>query len=289
LLVLLALAPALAIQGYNTARRPDEAAWIGKPIPPERVAMLEAQADDVRVAAGLGGRQRDIATARPGGPLAGVRVVVGRDRVTAFADIEAATRRGLVLIVLGAVLALATALVAGRLFIRRPVDRLLRTAAAWQAGDLAARTGLRGTAEFDLLGLELDAMAGALQAQQRRAAGGDRAWAYPAGAAGYDAARADHQRGQVRGPLGAGRTRPGRGVARAGRRGRAAPAAHLAGGRHAAGSGADPRRVRDAADGRRHAARARRHRGSRLRDRRPAVPPGRSAGAWSGTMLVPTR
>ncbi len=149
--------------GLIIARRPNEAAWIGRPIPPERVAMLEAQGADVRVAAGLDGRERIIATAKPGGPLAGVRVVVGRDCATAFADIDAATRRGLVLIALGAVLALAAALVAGRMFIRRPIDRLLRTAAAWQAGDLGTRTGLRGTTEFGRLGSKLDAMAGTLQ------------------------------------------------------------------------------------------------------------------------------
>ncbi|MFB0491186.1 two-component sensor histidine kinase [Methylobacterium sp. OAE515] len=149
--------------GLIIARRPDAAAWIGKPIPPERVAMLEAQGADVRVAAGLDGRERIIATVTPGGPLAGVRVAVGRDCATAFADIDAATRRGLVLIALGAVLALAAALMAGRMFIRRPIERLLRTAAAWQAGDLAARTGLRGSTEFGRLGSKLDAMAGTLQ------------------------------------------------------------------------------------------------------------------------------
>ncbi|WP_331311804.1 cache domain-containing protein [Methylobacterium oryzae] len=103
--------------GLIIARRPDEADWIGRPIPPDRVAMLEAQGSDVRVAAGLDGRLRIIATAMPDGPLTGVRVVVGRDYATAFADIDAATRRGLVLIALGAALALAAALVAGRVFI----------------------------------------------------------------------------------------------------------------------------------------------------------------------------
>jgi two-component sensor histidine kinase len=149
--------------GLVIARRPDGPAWIGKPIPPGRVAMLDAQGGTVRVAEGLDGRERIIATVRPDGPLAGVRVVVGRDCAAAFADIDAATRRGLVLIALGAVLALAAALVAGRVFIRRPIERLLRTAAAWQAGDLAARTGLRGTTEFGRLGRKLDTMAGTLQ------------------------------------------------------------------------------------------------------------------------------
>jgi two-component sensor histidine kinase len=149
--------------GLIIARRPNGADWIGKPIPPERAVMLTAGDGEVRIAEGLDGRKRIIATAMPGGPLAGVRLMVGRDSAAAFADIDAATRRGLVLIVLGAVLALAAALLAGRMFIRRPIDRLLRIAAAWQAGDLTARTGLRGMTEFGRLGGKLDVMAGTLQ------------------------------------------------------------------------------------------------------------------------------
>ncbi|MGC8035702.1 hypothetical protein ACP3WA_26710, partial [Salmonella enterica] len=57
----------------------DEAAWIGKPIPPDQRAMREIQGSEVRVAEGLDGRLRIIAAATPDGPLAGVRVVVGRD------------------------------------------------------------------------------------------------------------------------------------------------------------------------------------------------------------------
>ncbi|SFM23782.1 HWE histidine kinase domain-containing protein [Methylobacterium pseudosasicola] len=149
--------------GLIIAQRPNGADWIGKPIPPERAAMRTAGDGEVRIAEGLDGRTRIIATAMPGGPLAGVRLVVGRDSAAAFADIDAATRRGLVLIALGALLALAAALLAGRMFIRRPIDRLLRIAAAWQAGDLTVRTGLRGTTEFGRLGGKLDAMAGTLQ------------------------------------------------------------------------------------------------------------------------------
>lgn len=72
-------------------------------------------------------------------------------------------RRGLILIALGAALAVAAALVAGRAFIRRPFKRLDRAAAAWNAGDLDVRTGLGGSTEFGRLGARLDAMAAALQ------------------------------------------------------------------------------------------------------------------------------
>jgi hypothetical protein len=56
--------------------------------------------------------------------------------------------------------ALAAAMVAGRIFIRRPVDRLLRTVASWQRGDLSARTGLkRSSGEFGRIGEEMDRVA----------------------------------------------------------------------------------------------------------------------------------
>lgn len=90
-------------------------------------------------------------------------VAVGLSPAAAFADIDAATRRGLILIGLGAILALVAALLAGRAFIRRPVRGLLRAATAWRMGDLGARTGISGPTEFGQLGEAFDAMAASLQ------------------------------------------------------------------------------------------------------------------------------
>jgi two-component sensor histidine kinase len=144
-------------------RYPDGDGWIGKPIPPERQRILTDRGEGVRVDFGIDGRERVLANIQPEGPASSAWVTVGRDRDTAFADVDAATHRGLVLIALGAALAVAAALVAGRMFITRPFDRLLRTASRWQAGDLAARNGMDGGDEFGRLGRKLDAMAGTLQ------------------------------------------------------------------------------------------------------------------------------
>lgn len=149
--------------GTIIVRRPDAADWIGRKIPPERQARLVAQGAGVRFDIGLDGRPLIIATTTPGGILQGVRVVVGRDRNIAFADVDQATQRGFILIGLGAALALTAALLGGRMFIRRPVNRLLRAADAWQGGDLMIRTGLSGESEFGQLGRKLDVMAAALQ------------------------------------------------------------------------------------------------------------------------------
>ena len=144
-------------------RYPDTGNWIGKPIPPERQRILDERGEGVRVDRGIDDRVRVLANAHPEGPASAAWVTVGRDRDIAYADVDAATRRGLVLIALGAAFAVAAALLAGRFFIRRPFGRLLRTAAAWQTGDLAARTGLGGQDEFGRLGRKLDVMAGTLQ------------------------------------------------------------------------------------------------------------------------------
>ncbi|SDM53807.1 Two-component sensor histidine kinase, contains HisKA and HATPase domains [Methylobacterium phyllostachyos] len=144
-------------------RRPDGPDWIGRPIPAERQTLLADRGEGVRLDLGIDGRERVLANARPSNPSVRAWVTVGRDRDVAFADVDAAARRGLTLIGLSAALAVAAALLAGRLFIRRPFGRLLLTASAWQAGDLTARTGLSGRDEFGQLGVKLDAMAGALR------------------------------------------------------------------------------------------------------------------------------
>ena len=149
--------------GIILVRYPDGDSWVGKPLPSDRQRIVMSRGEGVRIDFGIDGRERVLANARPTGSASSAWVTVGRDRDVAFADVDAATRRGVVLIALGAVLAVAAAFLAGRAFIRRPFDRLLRTASKWQAGDLAARTGLDGADEFGRLGSKLDAMAGSLQ------------------------------------------------------------------------------------------------------------------------------
>ncbi|XYD11831.1 HWE histidine kinase domain-containing protein (plasmid) [Methylobacterium sp. NMS12] len=144
-------------------RYPDGDGLVGTKVPEERMRILRDRGEGVRVAEGFDGRERVLANVRPSGAASAAWVTVGRDRDVAFADVDAATRRGMVLIAAGAALALVSALLAGRLFIRRPFDRLLRAAAAWQTGNLSARTGLVGGDEFGRLGRKLDVMAGSLE------------------------------------------------------------------------------------------------------------------------------
>jgi two-component sensor histidine kinase len=143
---------------------PHHAEWVGKALPPDYWAALKENRGKVIDLTGLRGNMRitGIAAETPD-DLDSVTVAVRLSSATAFADIDAATRRGVILIGLGALLALVAALLAGRALIRRPVRRLLQAASAWRLGDLGARTGLSGPSEFGQLGEAFDAMAAGLQ------------------------------------------------------------------------------------------------------------------------------
>nr|USU32369.1 HAMP domain-containing protein [Methylobacterium sp. OTU13CASTA1] len=150
--------------GFILLRLPDHAEWVGKPLPPAFWSALSGNRGKVMDLPGLRGNMRitGIAAATPD-DLDAVTVAVGLSPAAAFADIDAATQRGVILIVLGALGALLAAFLAGRAFIRRPVQRLLQAASAWRLGDLGARSGLSGPSEFGQLGEAFDAMAISLQ------------------------------------------------------------------------------------------------------------------------------
>jgi two-component sensor histidine kinase len=154
-------------KGTVLIRLPGHEDWVGKPLPRPFWTALSQKRGGVADMPGLTGNPRITAVAEAGtDDLDSVTVAVAFSPDTAFADIDAATQRGLVLIGLGAALAFAAALSAGRVFIRRPVGRLLAAAAAWRAGILDARSGLAGPSEFGRLGEAFDAMAAALQTRE---------------------------------------------------------------------------------------------------------------------------
>ena len=154
--------------GIIAARLPDHADWAGRALPDAFRADLATTiaTGGVGEMNGLRGTPRITGVIRPGDALDGMTVIVGLNRDGAFADIDDATRRGVVLILAGTLIAIAAAVVGGRLFIRRPVQRLLNAARAWRAGDLDARSGLRGGSEFGRLGEAFDTMAASLQTHE---------------------------------------------------------------------------------------------------------------------------
>ena len=152
--------------GVILVRIPDHAAWVGRRLSPERMAFRAASNGEAQDRVDISGRLRIVSIAKFDGPLSGLSVAVGQDRAAAFADVNAATWRGAILILTGALLAIASTLLFGRFLIRRPVGRLLASATAWQSGNLEARSGINDSSEFGKLGRAFDAMAAALQAHE---------------------------------------------------------------------------------------------------------------------------
>ena len=146
--------------GTVLARYPDGARFVGHPMVAENRFSLEGTEVKVVELTGLDGKQRITAYSPLGGDPKGLRIGVGLDREVTFAPVTQANRKGLILIIAGAVLALATTALAGTRLIRRPLDQLLKVADRWRHGDLAARTGLHAdSSEFGRLAAAFDSMA----------------------------------------------------------------------------------------------------------------------------------
>ncbi len=87
----------------------------------------------------------------------GLYVSAGIAKDQAFAPIDQATGRGVLLALAGAALAVLTAWLLGRGLVRGPVNRVLTTLGDWRAGDMTARTGMRsGEGEIADIGAEID-------------------------------------------------------------------------------------------------------------------------------------
>ncbi|MBE7198150.1 MAG: HAMP domain-containing protein [Parafilimonas terrae] len=151
--------------GVILVRVPDGPAWVGRKLPPGRIAALRDAplTNGVRESVALDDRPRILGIRAPAGALQSLTATVGIDREAAFADVDTAMRRGLELIAASALLAVLGAFLAGRYFIRRPVERLVRAASAWREGDLTARTRVSGYTEFGRLGTAFDEMASSLE------------------------------------------------------------------------------------------------------------------------------
>lgn len=160
--------------GIVMVRVPDGAEWIGRPLPSQFRAELQTWGERVVERPGLNGHVRIFGVVAPTeGDLAGFTISAGLSRAAAFAEIDAATRRGLLLIGLGAVFAFCAAWFGGRELIRKPIEALVQASDRWRQGDWAARTNLEGLSELHRLGSAFDRMAGDLAGREteRREAG----------------------------------------------------------------------------------------------------------------------
>src|SRR5439155_10400668 len=105
-------------------------------------------------------------------PPEGFFLSAGQEKDVAFEPIDAAARRGVVLILFGLAAAMYLAWFGGRRFIERPIAKLLEGTSEWGRGNYQARVGVDDPkSEIGRLGLAFNDMADALAvrhaAQQR--------------------------------------------------------------------------------------------------------------------------
>ncbi|WP_431856036.1 PAS domain-containing protein [Azospirillum sp.] len=102
-------------------------------------------------------------------------VAVAIDRDAAMARIDRTTVEGVVMTVVGLVIAMLAAWGGGTLFVRRPVAALMRAVQGWRDGHSAGRADLRdGGSELGQLGRAFDDMAEALEAREAELRGNER-------------------------------------------------------------------------------------------------------------------
>ncbi len=102
-------------------------------------------------------------------------ISVGLPKHQVMTPVNAATRRSASLALAGGAIAFLMAWMFGRVFVRRPVQNLVRTIKRWQSGNKNVRTGaLERTSELGLIGAALDHLLDELQEReeaQRQAEG----------------------------------------------------------------------------------------------------------------------
>jgi PAS domain S-box-containing protein len=154
--------------GTIVARQPLPERFVGTRIPDAFQYLITAAAPGTLDVRSQDGTRRVLGYVPASYKPVGLYVSAGLSSETAFAAVRAASWRSATLLLAGIVVALAAGLVAGRLFIQRPVHRLLRTAAAWRRGDFSARTRLgRKYGEFGQIGHEMDRVAHEVERRER--------------------------------------------------------------------------------------------------------------------------
>jgi signal transduction histidine kinase len=160
-------------EGNIIARLPHPEALVGKNMRKSHEAIMDGVKAGWEESTGVDGIVRIFGYVPAQLPPYDLFLSAGLSKAEAFAPIDAATVRGISLIMLGLLLALYAAWLGGRLFIRRPIDGLLRASAEWSDGNYEARIDLKDSgSEIGRLGVAFNEMAAAVSARyaaQKRA------------------------------------------------------------------------------------------------------------------------
>src|SRR5437868_1610642 len=158
--------------GNIIARLPNGDALVGKNMRKSHEEIMDGNTAGWEEAAGVDGIMRIFGYNPVSLPPRDFFLSAGQSKAEAMEPIEAATKRGIFLILLGLLAAMYLAWIGGRRFIKRPINNLLEGTGEWGRGNYEARVEIDDSAsEIGRLGHAFNDMADALaarhEAQQR--------------------------------------------------------------------------------------------------------------------------
>ena len=160
-------------EGNIIARLPNPEKLVGKNMRKGHTEIMDGNKAGWQEAVGVDGITRIFGYSPASLPPKDFFLSAGQAKAEAFAAIDAASVRGIALILIGLVLALYAAWVGGRAFIQRPIKALLQTSNEWSEGNYSGRVPLRDPhSEIGRLGAAFNHMADAVasrDAAQREA------------------------------------------------------------------------------------------------------------------------
>jgi signal transduction histidine kinase/CheY-like chemotaxis protein/HPt (histidine-containing phosphotransfer) domain-containing protein len=152
--------------GNIVARLPNGEALVGKNMRKSHEDIMDGSTAGWEEAAGVDGLTRIFGYVPAQLPPKDFFLSAGQAKTEAMEPIEAATKRGILLILLGLLAAMYLAWVGGRRFIKRPIANLLEGTAEWGKGHYDARVKIDDRAsEIGRLGIAFNDMADALAAR----------------------------------------------------------------------------------------------------------------------------
>jgi C4-dicarboxylate-specific signal transduction histidine kinase/ActR/RegA family two-component response regulator len=150
-------------EGNIIARLPHPEQLVGKNMRKSHEGIMDGDTTGWEEAAGVDGVTRIFGYVPAQLPPYDLFLSAGQEKDDAFAAIDNASIRGISLIAIGFLLAICTAWWCGRIFVQRPIARLLDVAMLWGEGDYAARVPRKDSgSELDRLGVAFNDMADAL-------------------------------------------------------------------------------------------------------------------------------
>ena len=139
----------------------------GGPLPDAMRPLLRADAPGVADLTDADGATHVVAYSPVQEGVHDLFVAVALDRQTAMAQIDHTTTQGVVMTLMGLVIAMLAAWIGGTLFVRRPVAALMRAVQDWRDGRCHGRAGIGdGWSEIGRLGRAFDDMAEALERRE---------------------------------------------------------------------------------------------------------------------------